>query len=660
MSETQKPSTPPAPTRRTSVSITKVKSLQELFEHPELKSRMEKLVPAHLNADRMLRTFTGSVLKTPGLAKASPLSMLGCAMTIAYLGLEPNTPLGLMYLIPFDVKAYNRSTRQWDYVRTDVTPIVGYEGFIDLIARGGMCKDLDCQVIWPGDVWENERGSDRHFKHIQKFAPQKPGAEPDFAYMFARTLNGGQYVEMMSREQIHQTRALSQGYQTAMRAYESAIKEGKKPGKAYTEAPWIKHSIAMWRKTPLRVGQKWIPGRTPEMAMAARMDELGDSNRVRFDKVLDVEQVIEGSWEATDEEMDLGDQPEPTEPTRTQVQGAAVGTEADKPKPEPEPRQTRKAAPKKAAAAPAPADDEPPDDRWPPSDGEGQPTSAAAGVGTTAAVSPETATQKESPAVSGAPDFDTLLLDANGEPVGDPITDPLYFAQRLGNYLKANAEHWDNILAENADGIDMVRGTKDMAAINVLESVINPPEAEVQHDDPEAQDDGPPGAIVVEMKMDRGSPMEQQYFADFSKEVQGLVRANLMDFIELNRDNMLRVRKSYSTLLVKALDAKAKELGMPLTPEVRAGLLVTTPTRTTPVETKPAAAPSVDPDIKVAADRIADINQCTSLADLDRLNRGPVISGFAERMKREGKTDLLGRVQQAFLAKKAQLGGNAA
>ena len=118
------PQKPAAPALKSFQPITKVKTLQELFDHPGLRSRMEHLLPKHLNAERMLRTLMNASLKTPGLRDVSPLSMLGAAMTIAYLGLEPNTPLQFLHLIPFRVEKWNPATKTRDYIRTDITPII--------------------------------------------------------------------------------------------------------------------------------------------------------------------------------------------------------------------------------------------------------------------------------------------------------------------------------------------------------------------------------------------------------------------------------------------------------------------------------------------------------------------------------------------------------
>jgi recombination protein RecT len=655
MSETTSPpaQTPTAPTRRNTTMITKVKSLQELFAHPELKTSMAKLAPTHLNTDRLLKTFTSAVLKTPGLAKASPLSMLGAAMTIAYLGLEPNSPLGLMYLIPFDVTVFNRATKQRDYVRTDVTPIVGYEGYLELINRGRMVKDIDCQLIWPGDVFENERGSNRHFKHVQNFVPHPPDMEPTFAYMFARTVTGGEYLELIPAADVRKIRNMSQGYRTAVAARDNAIKNGWTPARVYTEAPWVKHADAMWRKTPLRQGQKWLPGRTPEMALAAHLDEMGEAGRVRFDNVLDVEQVIEGSWEVAESDVEPQDDGEPTEATKTQVQSATVGPQPDQKKeasgqPEQKPaaerQSTRKAAPAKAAAQPAkPADDEPPDDgRWGPSDGQpvqGQQSAPVDHGGGTVGTSP--ADEATNPS-AGVPPFDALLLDENGTLVsGDPAEDPMTYVRQLAEYLGSHEQFRDRILQENADGTDAVRNHPSKEANDALDEVLDPPKQEEV-----------PGAIVIELKTERGKPLEQPYQVAFNAEVATLVPENFFDFIDLNKATMLKVRGSFRSLMVKGLEARAKKIGVVITSEMRTELMAppTAPGAKTPQDVEAE-------DLSTVRNRIADINQAKDLRDLEAFNEGPVLKSFADRMTRENKPQFVNMVKDAYLRRKKELSG---
>ena len=74
--------------------LNKVATLGEMFEHPDFKNRIAAAAPRHMHAERLLRTFVLAVQKTPKLAQVSPMNMLGAFITLASLGLEPNTPLG--------------------------------------------------------------------------------------------------------------------------------------------------------------------------------------------------------------------------------------------------------------------------------------------------------------------------------------------------------------------------------------------------------------------------------------------------------------------------------------------------------------------------------------------------------------------------------------
>ena len=159
-----------APRIQQYVPLGKVKSLQELFDNAEFKKRIEQAVPKHMRAERMLRTFVTAVQKTPKLMQVAPLSMLGAYITLAALGLEPNTPLQHAFLIPFDVKKWNPATRKRETQRTDVNLIIGYPGYLELISRSGKVADVHCDVVWPGDQFSYEYGTDRHLRH-------KPGRE---------------------------------------------------------------------------------------------------------------------------------------------------------------------------------------------------------------------------------------------------------------------------------------------------------------------------------------------------------------------------------------------------------------------------------------------------------------------------------------------------
>lgn len=648
MSETAEKK-PAAPALRNYTPITKVKSLQELFEHPGLKARMEEIVPKHLDAGRLLRTFINATLKTPNLAKASPLSMLGCAMTVGYLGLEPNTPLGLMYLIPFDVN--KKVGNNWVYDRTDITPIIGYEGYLDLITRGGFIRDIDCQLIWPGDSWENERGSNRHFLHVEKYQPRTETAEPDFAYMFARTTSGGEYLEIMSRTDVHKIRNLSQGYRTALIARDRAAENGRHPSRSYTEAPWIKHAASMWRKTPLRAGQKWLPGRTPELAMAAQLDEASDSGRVRFDNVIDVEAVADGAWEVpnSDYEDEQGpERPPLNPPTQVQVKTPPVDQSTSQQNPKPPAERQQRKAPAKAATA---RSDEPPadfDERGRPAESTPVPPAAAENPGASsvdpADAKPPEDVRRNEPATSGAQAFETFVLDQNGDPVTeDPETDAMTFAVRLAEMARSWPALRGALLEQNADGIEDAKATGHIGVINILSSLTI---ADEPSPDEGSAEDETPGVICITLGMDRGKPLVQQYLKDFKAEVEALVDANFLDFIEMNRAEMAKVPQSTLSLCLKALVKRSGEVGVAVPGDLGPSLLQRAPAAN--------ATPTLSPADRAFLDkRIAQIAGLGTLDELGMLAEAKLIVDFLARCPADAAAELSG----AFGARRQVLGG---
>jgi len=294
---------PAAPKRADFVPLNKVSNLAELFRHPDFKQRLAAAVPKHFNSERLLRTMVQAVQKTPKLAEVNPMSMLGACITLAALGLEPNTPLGHAHLIPFEVKKFNPATRQRDYVRTDVQVIIGYPGYLDLIYRGDKVEAIHCDVFWQDEVesgaFSYEYGSKKHLTHRPSGKRRAPGEQPAGAYMYATLKNGGEEFTVMHLADLHAIRARSQGFQAAMYAYDDAKRNNKDPekDKRYSEAPWIKHDLEMYKKTALRSGQKWLP-KSVELAAAITIDGEAETGALDFSKIIEGNQVLDGAYEA--------------------------------------------------------------------------------------------------------------------------------------------------------------------------------------------------------------------------------------------------------------------------------------------------------------------------------------------------------------------------
>ena len=429
-----------APPRRADfVPLSKVTNLQELFNHPEFKSRIAQAAPKHMQPERLLRTFVTAVQKTPKLMQVNPLSMIGACITLAALGLEPNTPLQHAHLIPFDVTKYNPGTREREYVRTDVQVIIGYSGYLDLIYRSDKIKDIECELIYKSDVDEKrfsaERGSNKHLRHTPLVGLRDPKDEIVGAYCYASLASGGEVFEIMSLADIHRIRARSQGFISAMYAHDDAVKKNKDPMKdpRYRDAPWIKDFEPMTRKTVLRAAQKWLP-KSIEMSAAITIDGHAETGEIDFSKIMDAGQVMEGAYELTHDESVQAEVPAEREPEMAQSRSS-------------QPAQTAQARPP-AKTTPQPA----------------QPVQAQ-------------------PQAVEYPLYDAFG-DVDEPPTGHR-TDPAQFATAFASiYSKATPADQEALMEYNAETIAAAREASESAADILARAVAGPAQPQTeQHEE---------------------------------------------------------------------------------------------------------------------------------------------------------------------------------
>ncbi len=274
----------PMPTRAVTRPLRDCKTLEDAFGSSEFMDRIRRSVPKHVNPERMLRTFIMATSKTPDLMKCNLRSVLGAMLTCSQLGFEPNTPLGHAYLIPFANRRWNPQTRQRELVGYDVQLILGYTGLLDLSYRSCTVKAIHCDVVWAKDDFSFSYGTDAHLRHVPRGA-REDGERPVWAYMHAQ-LDHGQSFEVIPYADVLRIRNQSQGYRAALAAKEQAEEKGWKLPATWTDAPWVKHEVAMARKTALRAGSKWLP-RSIELAAALALDEAQDRSAVDFGSVID-------------------------------------------------------------------------------------------------------------------------------------------------------------------------------------------------------------------------------------------------------------------------------------------------------------------------------------------------------------------------------------
>ncbi len=205
--------------------LTKSMSIADLIKamQPEIK----KALPEVITVERFTRMALSALNTTPKLNECTPMSFLSALMNAAQLGLEPNTPLGQAYLIPYN----NKGTLECQFQ-------IGYKGLIDLSYRNPMVQTIQAQAVYENDVFEYELGLDS--KLIHRPVLNNRGEVILFYGLFKLT-NGGYGFEVMSKEKID---AYAREYS---KAYDSSF------------SPWKSNYVGMAKKTVIKQALKYAP-----------------------------------------------------------------------------------------------------------------------------------------------------------------------------------------------------------------------------------------------------------------------------------------------------------------------------------------------------------------------------------------------------------------
>lgn len=205
-----------------------------------MESGIRAALPSVMTPERFTRIVMTALSTTPELNECTPQSFLGAMMTAAQLGLEPNTPLGQAYLIPYKNKGVLEAQFQ-----------IGYKGLIDLAYRSGEVELVQAQCVYEGDELVYQFGLDPKLVHIP--ADHNRGALSK-VYALFKTKSGGFGFEVMNVEEIK----------------EHAKKYSKSYGSAYS--PWAKNFEEMAKKTVLKKCLKYAPLKS-EFARGISSDE---------------------------------------------------------------------------------------------------------------------------------------------------------------------------------------------------------------------------------------------------------------------------------------------------------------------------------------------------------------------------------------------------
>ncbi len=210
------------------IRLTKDMSIIDMIKamQPEIK----KALPSVITPERFTRMAISSLNNTPELQKCTPISFLAALMNAAQLGLEPNTPLGHAYLIPYKSKGILECQFQ-----------IGYKGLIDLAYRNGQMQTIQAQCVYENDYFEYEYGLNPQLIHRPAFEDR---GEVTYFYGLFRTVNGGYGFSVMSKLEMD---VYAKQYS---KAFESSY------------SPWKTCYEEMAKKTVIKQALKYAPIKT--------------------------------------------------------------------------------------------------------------------------------------------------------------------------------------------------------------------------------------------------------------------------------------------------------------------------------------------------------------------------------------------------------------
>jgi recombination protein RecT len=197
----------------------------------KMQGEIKKALPSVLTPERFTRIILSALSTNPQLGATTPQSFLGAMMTAAQLGVEPNTPLGQAYLIPYK----NHGTLECQFQ-------LGYKGLIDLAYRSGQISVIQAHTVYEHDEFDYELGLEPKLHHV----PCKDADKGSAVYFYGmfKTKDGGYGFEVMSVDDV---RAFAKRYS---KAYSSSY------------SPWSTNFEEMAKKTVLKRALKYAPLKT--------------------------------------------------------------------------------------------------------------------------------------------------------------------------------------------------------------------------------------------------------------------------------------------------------------------------------------------------------------------------------------------------------------
>lgn len=202
------------------VKASPIKGMQQMLK--AMETEIAKALPSMVSSERFQRLALTAFSGNMKLQQCEAKSFIAAMMQSAQLGLEPNTPLGQAYLIPYG---------------NQVQFQVGYKGLLELAQRSGKIKTIYAHEVRENDEFEMDYGLNQALKH-------KPLLKGDRGpvigyYAVYHTVDGGYSFVFMTKDEV--------------------LEFAQAKSKTFRNGPWQTDFDAMAKKTVIKQLLKYAP-----------------------------------------------------------------------------------------------------------------------------------------------------------------------------------------------------------------------------------------------------------------------------------------------------------------------------------------------------------------------------------------------------------------
>lgn len=186
----------------------------------------------------------------------NPDSFVIAMMACIQLDLMPNTPQDFAYILPYNDKNLGRMVRFQ----------ISYKGLKELAYRSGEVKSINGEIVFEGDTFDVEFGTERKLTHKPNFDIDRTDfSKATHAYITVVLTNGEKPFFVMTKKEIEKIR-----------------EDTKKRNFGKDSPAWANWWDQQALKTVLKRAAKMLPSSTKDnrLAMAAQIDSLAEVGKL--------------------------------------------------------------------------------------------------------------------------------------------------------------------------------------------------------------------------------------------------------------------------------------------------------------------------------------------------------------------------------------------